>query len=231
MRSMPQRRQAGGEIRAEEHEVDPQAEPFVEIAGAVVPPRELRLGRGAGGGRRRPAPWSRIRCSRPRSGGVTWVSSDERRRVVDVEVGRRDVEIAGDDQRLTPVPGHTVRDGVEERRACAGTRGCPPRGRWARRCWQSGSRRSWPRTSGPRSGPARPGVPAAGRRSSARWRARSATPAQLARRVMDRAVAGVGQLDGREPVGSALGFLQANHVRGVSEPATRARAAAARAAS
>ena len=102
-----------GDRRRDQDRVDPQAELLVEVAGAVVPPGEAGLVGMELSGTSRP--------SRPRAalealalGRRDVGRADERGRVVDVDVGGADVEVA----RETSSPPESARialgRGVEE---------------------------------------------------------------------------------------------------------------------
>ena len=140
---------------ADQERVDPQAQLAVEVALAVVPPGEadlagMQLAVGVDARRRRAA-----RAKRARSSGVTCVDAVERARVVHVDVGRADVEVAGEHvERADPLARR-----VEERELLRRTPGGRSRGRSARRPRRAAGRPPTPRSSAPRRRRARLPVP------------------------------------------------------------------------
>ena len=168
------RRQAGGDQR----EVDAKAQAAVEVALAVVPPGEpgrvgLEVPVGVHEARRHHPGERRALLRRDVR------RADERRRVVDVGVGgaRRSCHPRSSPGRPRPAPPRAP-PSRRETRAWPRTWVSPPRGRWARRRWQGGSRRRWPRSSAPRPHRARPGARCGRPRTPSSARATTATPAQ-----------------------------------------------------
>ena len=229
LRSMPDARDPGRERAPTEQEIDAKAQAAVEVALAVVPPRELLRHPGRDWRYASTIPASRIggqplalvrrsRASRPRR------RRGRRRR-------RRPAATLKSPAITTSAPRRTparAAHRVEEGELLGERSGADARGRWARRCCAT---RRPPDvgldpagllgTDARRAGPAR-------RRSAARpSRATIATPAQRPARVVHGAVARRGQLGDREGVGLGLGLLQAGDVGRVHARGTRARAAAA----
>ena len=177
LRSIPHSTSRYGERRRQQDRVDPQPHLLVEVPGAVVPPGEAGLVGVQRRGRRR-------RCRRPAAREALALGrgdvglADERRRVVDVEVGRADVEVARDDQRRRLAGRGCARPRRPGSAACPRRTASRPRGRWGRRWRRPAARRPSPPASAPRRRRARPRARCARRSSSTSVGAAMATPAQ-----------------------------------------------------
>ena len=140
-----------GGRRARQQVVDPHPLVALEVAGAVVPPGEAAHARVGGTPRVGESPRQERPEGRPlRLRHVR--AAVCRRRVPDVVVGRRDVEVSPDEQRHAPGPASRRASARAARTSAACRRTTPSRrrGRWVRRCLPCGCHRRPPTACGPR---------------------------------------------------------------------------------